>query len=117
MGSKWVRAICRSLSRHLPRERKNEEDPAGKQESIQEKADEGSGVRQGQNGWSLSDRIAPLNGPHPPNIFDSSNSPGIIILLNKGESIENSQKVMASFGDAMEQAGGQNKDWRIGDTI
>ena len=130
LGHSWVRAVCRQLAPFLPpAEEENEELDLDLDEAFDTVDDETPYGRFGKpkDRTPGADRIAPLNGPNPPSLFENKDSlPGIggkkarepgakpeeVSRHSEGSTAnELVSKTLGEFYQALKSAGGQSSNW------
>jgi hypothetical protein len=112
VGADWVRAVCLTLAPYLPEpEAKAEEAAPGL-----ETGDAGGHRFQRERGRRQpGERLAPLDGPHTPRLFDPPGPEQAVKSLvggeKQGKAAEDDpcQKLIDDFADAVHKAGGQSQ--------
>ena len=114
LGADWVRALCLCLAPYLPEPEAEGED----QKSVPVEQNEGDyRFKKEKGGQQPTERIAPLNGPTPPTLFDPANSEQAVKSLVGGTSggkpgeDDIIQQLINDFADAISKAGGQQQTW------
>ena len=131
LGEAWVRRICKTLTAYLPLPRPEQaqgrtEKKLSMPEFLRSQADATSPARleHSKPPTQTPEGLAPLEGPMPPSLGETGNAAQHVTNRLQmpgnggddgggGQSAldEESQKALAEFSEAMDQAGGQSRDW------
>jgi hypothetical protein len=114
LGADWVRALCLCLAPYLP----EPESEGVSQESVPVEPDEeGYRFKKEKGRGQPTERLAPLNGPAAPTLFDPVN-PEQALKTMVGGTIDGKpaeadplQQLIKDFADAVSKAGGQQQQW------
>ena len=131
LGHSWVRAVCRQLAPFLPpAEEESDELDLDLDEALDPDGSEPTSQRFGKPNERDpgSDRIAPLDGPNPPSLFEddkpipglglktardpSSRSAGAEHQADNEAASEVVNKTLGEFFQALKNAGGQQQNWQ-----
>ena len=127
LGATWVRSICTRLARYLPDPRRKVAGQASaRAPGVGDKPEDEPPGRLGESSPALpAGRMAPLNGVHPPALFDSPGAADqAAAAMLRGESQpdpsagteaaagnKEATETLERFADALEKAGGQKAQW------
>ncbi|MGA1871945.1 MAG: hypothetical protein ACMUJM_25800 [bacterium] len=105
LGTEWVRSVCICLAKYLPEpEINNEQKPS--QDLKTQGTPTGDSAKDKKYGFKgpseqqvLQDIISPLNGPHPPSLFDNMNAAirALNNMLNKISSRQDGKLEQSNF--------------------